>query len=403
MKLFQQIPAHVASGMILLAKTRVLFIGPSLTDGIAAALISARQALGDEQVVVVLDYDEQVFRLGYGHYESVKMLEEAGVVVRQQPGLRIGVLILDDQGWVFTLPPMAVEGQHELTFNALTLMPEQVNEVVRTLVTPTLRIEGDPTPRFEIGNAPVAPEIRERVAKAIEQNPPAAFDLQRQVSVYRAHVQFVEIELEGGRIEQRTIKLPKSIKEQAFSKDKAFQERLRASYKLIEVSELDFLREVRDEVEKLRMFTPSLGKRLGRVMLASRKALFMEKVEQLEMLIEQKRQEVVSSLDKQINESLMALAKIFVPGYVATPPNDLLYRCSEVTEQVAQSYILEQLRRESPTGEQLLQGLRLHCTFKDVTLEMLKDVEFQEKVAELFPYESWAKPFMESLAVEQPV
>src|SRR5690606_29808629 len=136
------------------------------------------QALGDEQVVVVLDYDEQVFRLGYGHYESVKMLEEAGVVVRQQPGLRIGVLILDDQGWVFTLPPMAVEGQHELTFNALTLMPEQVNEVVRTLVTPTLRIEGDPTPRFEIGNAPVAPEIRERVAKAIEQNPPAAFDLQ---------------------------------------------------------------------------------------------------------------------------------------------------------------------------------------------------------------------------------
>ena len=129
----------------------------------------------------------------------------------------------------------------------------------------------------------------------------------------------------------------------------------------------------------------------------------MEKVEQLEMLIEQKRQEVVSSLDKQINESLMALAKIFVPGYVATPPNDLLYRCSEVTEQVAQSYILEQLRRESPTGEQLLQGLRLHCTFKDVTLEMLKDVEFQEKVAELFPYESWAKPFMESLAVEQPV
>ncbi|MBO2834807.1 hypothetical protein [Pseudomonas aeruginosa] len=36
------------------------------------------------------------------------------------------------------------------------------------------------------------------------------------------------------------------------------------------------------------------------------------------------------------------------------------------------SYIPEQLRRESPTGEQLLRGLRLHCTFKDVTLEMLK-------------------------------
>lgn len=375
MKLFQQIPTHVASGMILLAKTRVLFLGPSLTDGIAAALISARQVLGNEQVVVVLDYDEQVLRLGYGHYESVEMLEEAGVVVRQQPGLRIGGLILDDQGWVFTLPPMAVERQHGLTFNAMTLMPEQVNEVVRTLVTPSLRIEGDPTPRFEIGNEPVAPEVRKEVAKAIEQNPPAAFDLQRRVSVYRAHIQFVEIEL-WGRIEQRTIKLPKSIKEQAFSKDKAFQERLRASYKLIEVSELDFLREVRDEVEKLRMFTLSLGKRLGRVMLMSRKALFMGKVQELEALIEQRQQEVVVSLDQQLDESLLALAQIFVQGYVATPSHDLLYRCSEVTQQVAQSYILEQLRRESPTGEQLLQGLRLHCTFKDVTLEMLKDEDF---------------------------
>lgn len=177
MKLFQQIPAHVASGMIHMARKRVLFIGPSLTDGIAAALISAKKALGDDQVVVVLDFDEQVFRLGYGHYESVQMLEDAGLVVRQQSGLRLGVLILDDQGWVFNLPPMAVEGQHELMFNAMTLMSEQVDEVARTLVTPTLVVEGDPKPRFEIGNKPVAPEIRKQVAKAIEQNPPAAFGL----------------------------------------------------------------------------------------------------------------------------------------------------------------------------------------------------------------------------------
>jgi hypothetical protein len=353
-------------------------------------------------VVVVLDFGEQVFRLGYGHYDSVKMLEEAGQVVRQQPGLRIGVLILDNQGWVYNLPPMAVEGQHKLMLNAMTLTAEQVGEVVRTLVTPTVEIEGRARPRFEIGNTLIAPETRQQVAKAIEQSPPAAFDLQRQVSVYRAHIQFVEIELEGGRIEQRTIKLSKSIKEQAFSKDKAFQKRLRASYKLIEVSELDFLRELRDEVDKLRMFTPSLGKRLGRVILISHKALFMTTVGLLEQLIERKRQEVAALLDKEIEESLLALAKIFVPNYMATPPNDLLFRCSKVTEEIVQSYILEQLRRESPTGEQLLHGLNLHCTFKDVTLEMLRDEEFQNKVSELFPYESWAKPFKESLAVEQP-
>src|SRR5690606_12009790 len=103
-----KLPSNVICGMILQAQTRVVYAAASLNDAIASALMTQHKVLGD-RVTVILDYDESLFRMGYGLADSVSMLQEKGIPLRKQPGLRIGSLILDDLGWCFTLPPMAVE------------------------------------------------------------------------------------------------------------------------------------------------------------------------------------------------------------------------------------------------------------------------------------------------------
>ncbi|HWP40213.1 MAG TPA: hypothetical protein VNL70_04760, partial [Tepidisphaeraceae bacterium] len=80
--------------------------------------------LGSAAVRVVLDCDDEVFRLGYGDIEAVQLLKASGVDVRQCPGLRVGLLVVDDRAWAFT--PTALYVQPEVhsdeTPNAVELV-----------------------------------------------------------------------------------------------------------------------------------------------------------------------------------------------------------------------------------------------------------------------------------------
>jgi len=387
--------------MIREAKTRVVYSAPSLTDATASALISAYKSLGD-QCVVVIDHDEQIFRLGYGQNEAVTMLTEEGVPIRKQTGLRIGCLIIDDQGWVFTLSPMAVEPQgSDGVINAMELSPEQVDAVITAfavnLSQQMFLLQAEP----EIGKEALSAKEVKKVSQTISENPPQAFDLQRQVRVYQAHLQFVELELEGGRIEQRTVRLPKEFKEALFTNDKDIEQRLNANYKLInnKVS-LEFAN-LREEVKSLReVYAPSLGSRLGRALLLARKKEFTAKVTELQRRLDTYCKDALQSIQETIEQSLTDLAKNLAPAVKENPPKGLKGRCSNITNDIAEEYLLDILYKVAPSAKSLLAKTQLHCMFKDVTLEMLEDKEFQQKVAAEFPYESWAKPFNQYSAAQ---
>jgi hypothetical protein len=40
--------------------------------------------------------------MGFGELSAVEILREAGIVVRSTPGLRTGLVIVDDEGYIFT-------------------------------------------------------------------------------------------------------------------------------------------------------------------------------------------------------------------------------------------------------------------------------------------------------------
>jgi len=84
MSLFNHLTPATIGAAIRKAKDRVIYSAPSLTDDVASALIMAKDKLGDDNLTVILDFSEHLFRLGYGTCESVKMLVDKGVKVRKQ-------------------------------------------------------------------------------------------------------------------------------------------------------------------------------------------------------------------------------------------------------------------------------------------------------------------------------
>ena len=400
MAVFQGMSPADMGKFILQARERVIFSAPSISDDVASALIDRYTALDQKSCIVILDYDEDVFRLGYGRNESIQMLVDAGVEIRKQKGLRIGTLLIDEKGWAFSLAPMAVESQNQGDgVNAIQLHEDQVKAIVRSVTLPS--DSGADAHDVEIGSDILGTEEIKKVTKSISDNPPQAFDLQRIVQIYKTHLQFVEIELEGGRIEQRTLKFTDELKKALFAGSKEIEKKVHASYKLIESLELKELNSLRNELKNLRKdYAPSLGKRLGRVLLKTRKAEFNKKVEDLQTRLSQYCDSSKAALKAGIKKSIEDLAEELSPIILDKPPRSLRARCSTVTKENAKQYLFDMLMKNAPSADRLLDKTRLHCTYKDVTYEMLKEPDFQKLVEKEFPYEEWAKPLDELEAVE---
>jgi len=380
MSLFNRLTPATIGAAIRNAKDRVIYSAPSLTDDVASALIMANDKLGDDNLTVIIDFSEHLFRLGYGTCESVTMLIAKGVKVRKQSDLRIACLIIDGQGWIFSLMPMAVESQQMSGVNAVELSIDQVVEVIRVL-----QLEDKDS--AEIGQQILSNnEVRE-VSKQI-------FNLERRVRVYQAHLQFVELELEGGSIGQRTIKLPKDLKLAIFSSDRNIEERLNASYKLITGELVDDFSRFRHDINRIRdSYAPSLGKRLGRVLLKSRKAEFLIELTKIEEKLNEYCKSALQSMEDGIEKSLFELANTLAPRVTKSPPVSLRARSSDIDDEISREYLMAILRKAAPSAEKLINTTKLHCTFKDVTIELLHDDKFQKTISELFPYEKWSKPF----------
>ncbi|WP_303292286.1 hypothetical protein [Marinobacter sp. SS5-14b] len=405
MNLFQKLPAHVIGQMIGMAKHRAIYAAPSINDSVAGALVEQSRD-PRLQVEVILDYDEDLFRLGYGLAESVNMLRDAGINVHKEPGLRIGFVIIDDQGWAFSLPPMAVESQSSHDhINGFELTPEQIERFTQSIGIANKdedRKESETHhPQAEIGRETLPDQEVSETTTKLNRNPPQAFNLQRQVRVYQSRLQFVEMELEGSKIQQRTIRLPKQLKQSIFDNDQEIEERLNASYKLIDGKASEKLSSLRKEAETLRdRYAPSLGKRLGRVLLSTKKKEFVYKVEDLRERIEKYCKEEQQQLQASIERSLEGLASNLAPVIAERPPQELASRCETVTEEISKEYLLDILWKVAPSAPDLLNKTKLHLTFKDVTLEMLRNPEFQQRVKQEFRYEDWLKPFNEFTAAQ---
>jgi hypothetical protein len=233
----------------LIRKARRLAIvaAPGIDEAVASALVLAADAIGVENVRVILDVDEESCRAGYGNVDGYSTLIDKGIPVRRCQGLRIGFACSDNVGFIFGQPPLMVEAPEKLRGcpNAVLATPEQIRALEAATCPPSLEASSSSrtdamhpvlpltasTSMTEIGLTYVSKAEVKKIEESIRSNPVQDFDLSRVVHVFTAHVQFVELSVEGTNIEMHTVKLPPELL--TVVRDRETRDRLTAAFKMV--------------------------------------------------------------------------------------------------------------------------------------------------------------------------
>ena len=215
MNTFCAIDDNALIGLIQLAKRRIVFIAPGLHKPVAEALGKRFAEVDKLDVTVVIDPDEEVCRIGYGDEEGLRLVNGYAsknfIGLRSQPGLRVGVLLADDQTLIWSPTPRSVEAPpssdspHELLLAApQTTAPNglMLGSNPAQQLTQAVAAEGSNTipTDAEIGKSAVTPEQVQQTLEQLNKNPPIKVELARVTRVFSNKLQFVEFEVKGAKL-----------------------------------------------------------------------------------------------------------------------------------------------------------------------------------------------------------
>jgi len=382
---------------------RVVLVAPSISCDVGDAIKSAAARLGPDQVRVVLDCDEDTFRLGYGDVIAVRKLVEAQLDIRHCPGVRSGLLIVDDRAWAFTPTALfvQVDAHSDETPNAIGLTGSDVERIV-TALSPTPKPDCESLAEPQIGQTPLDATTVKAAEEALEQAPPIPFDVARQVRVFQPYIQYVEMSLRGCHIERHRVTIPKKIL--GVGAGKEIEGRLRTTFELVERNSELGSQALEDELRKIReSLTRSLGKPWGRVLLRSTRPLFDERIEAFRMRLEEHKKALLAELHKKLADSRNQVIEYYLPTVKNNPPDELRAQLmtARLSDEHVRSWLDDELDREFPSADQIMTDMEFDVQFRDVTYETLNQDGFAKAIREAFPLVNWDKPFHEFKAAKE--
>ena len=397
--------------LISAATRRVIYAAPNLSDKVARQLLYYSVIDENVSVRIVVDANAEAFRLGFGEFDGLKMLAHAKIGVRNAPGLRIGVLVVDERAWVFSpTPEIIFEQPDNNTLNAVEVS-ESFAQQILVSIAPELSVkDDDPLGSVvlpdsdvpEIGIEVVTEQGVVRIADELKEAPPQKFDLARKVNTYQSYYQFVEIELSNCSLGSFTIPISEQLL--AIVDDYDVRRRLTAKYKLVEPDSKikRDLAGIRDAVSDLRKdFTTIINEKIGRVIAKESKEDFLKRVEEIRSFISKTTGEIEADLKAEVAENCEKLAKVLFPVVRKNEPryirNRLLGDFSN--EQRVIDVIVGTMMPSDTVIKNLVEGMKLDVAFKDITYEMLNDEEFVAKIKKMNPQR--AEIFEEGPAIKE--
>lgn len=194
------------------ATTRLVYMAPGVSKAIVDAIKTQIQGQHLKQIAIVVDGDEECCRLGYcdaGALDSLNTAaQEHDISLRRHAGLRLGLLMADDEVLIWTPTPLMFEAPRiKSEPNGLILTPQTLKDLPQALgIDPQ-----SPPEIVEVGTVLVVKEELAKVVAAIKAAPPAPFDLSRLSRVFSARFQFIETVLRGAELTKREMRLDSLI------------------------------------------------------------------------------------------------------------------------------------------------------------------------------------------------
>lgn len=403
---FRTVTDDMLVEMIDGAQERLVFVAPGVRLEVAQALARAEQRLrGKGAVNFILDVDAEVCRLGYGTIDGLKLLQNVpGMncnVLNAQPGVRIGIVIADDDTLFYSPTPLLIEAEPhvEMSTNAEE-SAKTVNKpngvLIRKSVPPAVAsacsADGNYANR-EIGLDPVNEKDVALAAASLERTPPKKFDIARQERVFTSKVCFVELEITNYQIGAKKVVLDSAL----FVLDKDARQRLTNRFKVFDKDRMPnnvpymmekrgnvtlSMKFIEDEIASLRKsFLINVGP-WGTVILRNRLEEFESRVEEIMDMLRVYKSKVESSIEKMALETCGSLTREMSDKLIEHPPAVLENRLSLATTRAEKFAIITEYI--SKTCEKAIaQALhefspQVKRVVKDVTYTTFSDPKFIE-------------------------
>lgn len=375
---------NVLCSHVLHATLRVLYMAPGVSYALAKALFTTAKRLGVGAVEIILDFDAEIYRLGYGTLDGLRVLEEGessgALQLYNQPGVRIGLLIADGRTMVYAPTPQLIE--------APPSSQERPNGIMLGSVPLGLArdmgLPGELALERRVGLDHITPVQLEVVKNELERNPPARFDLARQVRVYSNYFQFVELELVNCYISQRRVRLPSHLI--GLGADPELESRVQAQFALLKgiplqvlagdkrISEAS-LRAKRDLIVK--EFLISLSG-YGQLLAKERKEAFTAAVAGLCDDVTAFMHGVTKQIGEQIIYFTEELVKAFWPAIQRNPPTQYLkYGGYDSQEAELKRQLTLDIQQLLETAVRVANKMEVRVVYKEIAYESLQDEKFQ--------------------------
>ena len=378
--------------LITSAKDRLAVIAPALTTPVAKALASRMLDLPKLSLTVILDADAQVYRMGYGDPEALQIIRKASdermFDLREQPGVRIGVVIADERTMVYAPVSRNVEAGSTTTDkpNAIVVSGGTTDRLAEAI--------GVHDSVQEVGKREMEPRRVAKMEEDLAANPPQPFDLTRRLTVFMSEVQFIELRIRNATFSSRKIKLPQEF--QKFE-DQELRRRVDSNLKIpidlhervdvrfksyrgeetVTVNEATIKRE-RDHIERA-FFHDWKGR--GKVILRTDKDQLRNELNRLLAMTEKYHGALKERFQQHKRAFRERFVKEFVGLFMHSPPQLLARRCQS-DEASCRKYI-------ETTADRLFDNAvalgtpQYDVVYKDISIEDLKDEQLMDGLRDL--------------------
>ena len=374
------------------AQNRLAVIAPGLTTPVARALAARMKELPTLSLTVILDADAEVYRMGYGDAEALEIIRETSINemfdLREQTGVRIGVVISDDCTMVYAPVSRNVE--------AGTTTEEKPNAIIlhggatEKLAEATGAAAGE----TEVGVKGMEPARVAEMAADLKTNPPHPFDLTRKLRVFVTEVQFIELRMPNATFNSHKIKLPPSF--QKFE-DESLRRDIDSSLKIpidleteldvsiksyrgdetLKVNEAAIARE-RREIERVFIHN---WKGRGKVILRNDKDQVIKEMNRLVEIIKEYHNALKASFDDSKKAFSERLVSEFLGVWQKSPPGHLVRRRRTDDQSCRQDI-------ENEANGMFQRAVSLGTTeakvvYKDISIEDLTDEKLMDGLRRL--------------------
>lgn len=199
-KTFTFINHQLIAQIIQSADKHIVYAAPGIAETVAQAIEQFSRKSEKVSLRVVVDTDAEAIRLGFGDFSGINFLTEKKIEIRQAKGLRIAVLIADENAWIYSpTPEIIFEQPTAATSNAIRVNKDFALEILQSIAPDISLVENildasiiPATLQPEIGGEIITGEDIVKIDASLKENPPQKFDAARKVRVYQGYFQFLE-------------------------------------------------------------------------------------------------------------------------------------------------------------------------------------------------------------------